>query len=164
MKERIISILNRLKAKGEEGLTGSIVDFEAKSDYIFQLRINKNRGFDTYFKYETSGTEDEVLRVELSHFFGHLDLNRVDNPAQFLVEMLEQNVPSFRGSSACLGLKASSPSPLVCLNATHIFLATLSDSDIAEVLSIAIFDLKMGFMFTFPPAVVTWDPEISSPA
>jgi hypothetical protein len=33
----------------------------------------------------------------------------------------------------------------------------MSDDDITEIMSIAIFDLKMGMLFTFPEAVVLWD-------
>lgn len=155
MRQRVLAILNRLKEKGAEGISGSIMDFEAKLDRTFELQTNRAR-HKTFFTYETTGA-DEILRIELTHYFGHLDLSKADNPAQFLFGMLEQNVPSFRSSGACLGLKANSPFPLVCLSATHQFLNTLRDEDIVEALSTMIFDLKMGLLFTFPPPIVTWD-------
>lgn len=155
MRERILRILNALKAKGLEGLTGSIVGFRVEGADAFELKTNFT-GHKTFLKYETSG-DGAVIRIGLTHVFGHLDLSRTDDPTQFLLAMLQENLPSFRNSSAYLGLRAGSPYPFVCLNATHHFLDTLSDEEITELLSIAIWDLKMGFLFTFPSSVVTWD-------
>lgn len=156
ISQRILTLLNILKAKGQAGLTGSILDFQVNSTDVFELQTNLTR-HKTFLRYETSGA-DEVLRTELTHFFGHLDLSKTDNPTQFLYEMLVQNVPSFRNSGYCLGIRENSPFPLVCLTATHQFILTLSDADIAEILSIAIFDLKMGgLLFTLPPPIITWD-------
>jgi hypothetical protein len=156
MSQRILTLLNILKAKGQAGLTGSILDFKVNSKDVFELQTSFTR-HKTFLRFETSGA-DEVLRTELTHFFGHLDLSKADNPSQFLYEMLVQNVPSFRNSGYCLGIREHSPFPLVCLTATHQFILTLSDADIAEMLSIAIFDLKMGgLLFTLPPPIITWD-------
>jgi hypothetical protein len=156
ISQRILTLLNILKAKGQAGLTGSILDFKVNSSDVFELQTNLTR-HKTFLRYETSGA-DEVLRTELTHFFGHLDLSKADNPTQFLYEMLVQNVPSFRNSGYCLGIRENSPFPLVCLTATHQFILTLSDADIAEILSIAIFDLKIGgLLFTLPPPIITWD-------
>jgi hypothetical protein len=155
MRERILTILNILKAKGKEGLTGSILDFKVESEDGFELKTNLTQ-HKTFLRYETSGA-DEVLRVELTHFFGHLNLGKADDLTSFLSEMLEQNMPAFRGSGAYLGIQANSPFPLVGLCTTHTFILTLSDADIAEMLSITLFDLKMGLLFTFPPPVIMWD-------
>lgn len=155
MKERIVLILDRLKAKGLDGLTGSIEDYRLSSENTFELKTSFPN-HKTFLKYETTG-EDEVLRIELTHFFAHLDLSKSPAPTEFLLGMFQQNVPSFRSSGACLGIRDSSPFPLLCLNSTHQFVTSLSDADIAELLSIAIFDLKMGLLFTCPPPVVTWD-------
>jgi hypothetical protein len=154
MRQRILTILSILKAKGQEGLTGSILDFKVNSKDVFELQTNFTR-HKTFLRYEASS--DEVFRIELTHFFGHLDLSKAEDPTQFLSEMLEQNVSSFRNSGACLGIRAEAPFPLVCLNSTHPFITALSDADIAEILSVAIFDLKMGLLFTLPPPVITWD-------
>lgn len=158
MRQRILTILNILKAKGQEGLTGSILNFKAEDADGFELQTNLTQ-HKTFLRYETSGNKgaDEVLRIELTHFFAHLDLSKAENPTQFLFEMLGQNMPAFRGSAAYLGIQANSPFPLVGLCTTHTFILTLSDSDIAEILSIVIFDLKMGLLFTFPPPVIVWD-------
>ncbi len=155
MKERMLTILDILKAKGLEGLTGSIVDFRPLGAHSFVLQTNLSR-HKTLLRYETTG-DDEVLRIEIMHGFGHLDLSRTDNPTQFLLELLQENVPSFRSSGAYIGLKKESTKLIVCLTSTHQFIATMSDTDIAEVLSIAIFDLKMGVSLTFPDPVITWD-------
>jgi hypothetical protein len=155
MKERMLTILDILKAKGREGLTGSIVDYRPHGAHLFELQTNLS-GQKTLLRFEKSG-EDEVLRIELTHGFGQLDLTRTDNPTEFLLEMLQENIPSFRNSGACVGLKKESTRLIVCLTSTHQFVATMSDSDIAEVLSIAIFDLKMGMSFTFPDPVITWN-------
>lgn len=154
MKERLLTILNILKGKGLEGLTGSIVDFRQHGSHSFVLQTDLS-GQKTLLRYETSG-DDEVLRIEITHGFGHLDLSRTDNPTEFLIELLQENVPSFRNSGACLGLKKESTRLIVCLTSTHQFIATMSDTDIAEALSIAIFDLKMGVSLTFPDPVITW--------
>lgn len=150
----MLTILNILKAKGLEGITGSIVDFRPTSDRAFELKTSLTGK--VFLSYEIGG-DDELLRLELVHGFGHLDLSRTADPTEFLLEMLEENVPSFRGSSACLGLKRESDRLIVCLSSSHQFVATMSDRDIAESLSIAIFDLKMGGqIFTFPDPVVMW--------
>lgn len=154
MKERLLTILNILKAKGREGLTGSIIDFQPTSDRTFELKMGLSGK--VFLTYEVGGN-DELLRIEIIHGFAHLDLSRADDPVQFLLEMLEENVPSFRGSSACLGLKKQPDSRVVCLSSSHHFLATMSDKDIAESLSVAMFDLKMAQLMEFPAAVVTWN-------
>jgi len=154
MKQRMISILENLKSKSAEGLTGSIKDFRATSEYSFELQTELPGK--VFLKWEAGG-DDEILRIEIIHGFAYLDLNRADNPTQFLLEMLEENVPSFRGSSASLGLKNESNRRVVCLSSSHQFIATISDRDIAESLSVTIFDLKMAQMLEFPPAVVVWN-------
>jgi hypothetical protein len=153
MKERMQAILTILKAKATEGLTGSIVDFRPTSSQRFELQTDLSGK--TLLKYEIGG-DDEILRIELIHGFAHLDLERTDDPAEFLIELLAENVPSFRSSGACLGLKKESNRLIVLLNSTHQFVATMTDKDIAEALSIAIFDLKMGRLMEFPDAVVMW--------
>ncbi len=155
MKQRLTSILGLLKAKAAAGLTGSIVDFQATGGRTFELKTDLPGK--VFLGYEIGG-EDELLRIELVHGFAHLDLSRAEDPAQFLLEMLEENVPSFRGSSACLGLKRESDRLVVCLSSSHQFVATMSDRDIAESISIAIFDLKIGGqLLTFPDPVVMWE-------
>lgn len=153
MKQRMIAILTQLKAKSAEGLTGSIRDFRETSEYSFELQTDLPGKI--FLNWEVGG-DDEILRMDLMHGFAHLDLNRTDDPTQFLLEMLEENVPSFRGSSACLGLKKEANRRIVCLSSSHQFIATISDRDIAESLSITIFDLKMAQLLQFPPAVVMW--------
>ena len=153
MRERILTILNTLKAKGLEGLTGSIVDFRPSGGHAFELQTDLSGKI--LLRYEIGG-DDEILRIEIMHGFAHLDLSLADNPTQFLLELLQENVPSFRGSGACLGLKKESNRLIVCLTSSHQFVATMNDKDIAEVLSIAIFDLKMGFVLEFPDPVVRW--------
>jgi hypothetical protein len=154
MKQRMISILEHLKSKSAEGLTGSIKDFRATSEYSFELQTELPGK--VFLKWEAGG-DDEILRIEIIHGFAYLDLNRADDPTQFLLEMLEENVPSFRGSCASLGLKKESNRQVVCLSSSHQFIATISDRDIAESLSVTIFDLKMAQMLEFPPAVVVWN-------
>jgi hypothetical protein len=153
MRERMLTILNTLKAKGLEGLTGSIIDFRPSGGHAFELQTDLSGKI--LLRYEIGG-DDEILRIEIMHGFAHLDLSRADNPTQFLLELLQENVPSFRGSGACLGLKNESNRLIVCLTSSHQFVATMNDKDIAEVLSIAIFDLKMAFVLEFPAPVVRW--------
>jgi len=133
------------KTKGEEVLAGSIISFGAVDSDTFSLDANFANG-KTSLRYETSGNE-EVLRIEMTHSFGEVDLGRSDDPVRFLTGMLAQNVPSFRNSGACLGLRFASPRPIIGLSSTHQFLTTMTDKEIAEIMSIAIFDLKMGNAF-----------------
>src|SRR5437667_5198683 len=100
MKERMQAILSILKTKATEGLTGSIDDFRPSGGQRFELQTDLSGK--TLLKYEIGG-DDEILRIELIHGFAHLDLERTDDPTGFLIELLEENVPSFRNSGACLG-------------------------------------------------------------
>src|SRR5882672_9187122 len=102
MKQRVLEILNILKHKGQEGLTGGIADFRVLSDYAFLLKTDLPGK--VLLKFEVGG-DAELLRVEVVHGFAFLDLSRADDAVQFLTGMLEENVPSFRGSSHCLGFK-----------------------------------------------------------
>ena len=154
MKHRVVAILNLLKAKSAAGFTGGIRDFQPIAERAFELQTELPGKIVLSWE---SGGDNELLRIEIIHGFAYLDLNSAENPTQFLIEMLGQNVPSFRGSSAYLGLKEESNRQVVCLNASHQFIATISDSEIAESLSIAIFDLKMGWMLEFPPPVKVWN-------
>src|SRR5437016_2345060 len=113
MKQRLTSILGLLKAKAAEGLTGSIIDFQPTTGRTFELKTSLPGK--VFLNYEIGG-DDELLRIELVHGFAHLDLSRTADPTQFLLELLEENVPSFRGSSACLGLKRQSDRLIVCLS------------------------------------------------
>jgi len=154
MKQRVLEILNILKHKGQEGLTGGIADFRVLSDYAFLLKTDLPGK--VLFKFEVGGNA-ELLRVEVVHGFAFLDLSRADDAVQFLIEMLEENVPSFRGSSHSLGLKREDGREVVCLTSSHQFISTISNEDMAESLSVAIFDLKMAQLLEFPPAVVMWN-------
>lgn len=70
------------------------------------------------------------------------------------------NVPSFQNSSACLGVSNIDDAFLVSLNATLIFLTKWSDEDIADALSIHLFDLvAMGFIFEMPPPIKQFGAE-----
>ena len=153
MRDRVISILDRLKAKGAEGLTGSIIDYREAGAHGFALQTGLSGK--TFLKYEVGG-DDEILRVEIMHGFASLDLTRSSDPVQFLTDLLQQNVPSFRSSGACLGLQKEKTGLIVLLASTHQFVATMSDDDIAEALSVAIFDLKSGMLMEFPEPIVTW--------
>lgn len=135
-----------------------MTDFQAEGDdsFVLDTRFSPH-GHRTWLKWEKLEDSD-VIRVELTHLFGYLDLNKTDDPANFLLEMFEQNIPSFQNSGACLGVKISPPNYFLSLNSTHTFVERMSDKDIADILSIALFDLLMGVMFTFPdPVVMMWD-------
>lgn len=153
MRDRLISVLDHLKSKAAEGLSGSVVDYRAAGAHGFELKIDVSGK--TLLKYEVGG-DDEILRIEILHGFAHLDLARTNDPTAFLVELLQQNVPSFRGSGAYLGLKKEQTGLVMLMNSTRQFVGTMSNQDMAEALSIAIFDLKMARLMEFPDAVVMW--------
>ncbi len=133
MQGRSVKILNSLKAKGAEGLIGGVTDFKAEGDDSFMLETKfSQHGHRTWLKWEKREDSD-VIRVELTHLFGNLDLSKSAEPVNFLLEMLEQNIPSFRNSGACLGIKINLPNYFLSLNATHTFVERMSDKDIADV-------------------------------
>jgi hypothetical protein len=138
----MLRVLNSLKAKGAEGLLGGIRDFDAVGNDAFELQSQfAQHGHRTWLKYEA---RNDIVSMELTHLFGHLDLSKSGDRQGFLLEMFQQNIPSFRNSGACLGVKSDPPHYLVSLNATHHFVDRMSDFDIADVLSIVLFDLGSG--------------------
>ena len=153
MVERMSRILGLLKAKGTETPLAGISGFTTE-DAVFELQTEFSKhGHRTFLKYELSS---DVIRMELTHVFGHLDLTKTPNPAQFLLDMLIENSPSFRNSSACLGVKSFPPNLFLTLNATHPFGIRMSDEDISDILSFSLLDLFMGLMFQLPAPLVMW--------
>lgn len=149
LQARIFRILTLLK---EQNL-GGLKDFCEEDATLFEIKTPyAEHGHRTWLKYEPNN-DGSAVRMELTHLFGRLDFDKGIDPTQ-LLRLLSTNVPSFRNSSAYLGTQSVDGTFFVSLNATLIFLAKWSDEDIADALSIHLFDLvAMSFIFEMPPPI-----------
>jgi len=110
------------------------------------------QGHRTWLKYEPNN-DDNAVHIALTHLFGRLDFDKGIDPTQVL-SLLSMNVPSFRNSSAYLGIQSIDGTFFVSLNATLIFLTKWSDEDIADALSIHLSDLvEKAFIFEMPAPI-----------
>jgi len=149
LQARIFGILTRLK---EQNLAG-LKDFREEDATLFEIKTPyAESGHRTWLKYE-SNNDGSAIRMELTHVFGRLNFDQ-GIEATPLLRLLSMNVPSFRNSSAYIGAKSIDGTSFVSLNATLIFLTKWSDEDIADALSIHLFDLvEMAFIFDMPPPI-----------
>jgi hypothetical protein len=149
MRGRIFTILNILK---EQDLVG-LKDFREEDATSFEIKTPyAEQGHRTCLKYEPNN-DCTAVRIELTHFFGRLDFGDGIDATQ-LLKLLSMNVPSFQNSSAYLGASSVDDTFLVSLNSSLIFLTKWSDEDIADALSIRLFDLvAMAFIFEMPPPI-----------
>jgi hypothetical protein len=149
MRERMLSVLNIIKSRELLGLK----DFREEDDSSFEIKTPyAEYNHRTWLKYE-SNNDDSAVRMELTHLFGYLDVEKgIDNFK--LLRLLSMNVPSFQNSSAYIGAKDMDGTVFVALHATPIFLTKWSDEDIADALSIYLFDLATGLMVV-PPSPIT---------
>lgn len=155
LQARIFRVLTLLK---DRDLTG-LKDFREEDATSFEIKTPyAEHGHRTWLRYEPNN-DGSAVRMELTHLFGRLDLDKGIDPTQ-LLRLLSMNVPSFRNSSAYLGTQSVDGTFFVSLNATLIFLAKWSDEDIADALSIHLFDLvAMGFIFEMPPPIEQFGTE-----
>jgi hypothetical protein len=149
LQARIFRILTLLK---EQNLAG-LKDFREEDATLFEITTPyAEHGHRTWLKYEPNN-DGSAVRMELTHLFGRMDFDKGVEPAQ-LLGLLSMNVPSFRNSSAYIGANSIDGSFFVSLNATLIFLTKWSDEDIADALSIHLFDLvEMAFILEMPPPI-----------
>lgn len=151
-RERMFGILNFIKSKGLLGLKDFLEDdansFEIKTPYA-------EYGHRTWLTYERNN-DGSAVRIELAHIFGSLDFDKGVNP-NHLLRLLSTNIPSFQNSSAYIGVKDMDGTHFVSLNSTLIFLTKWSDEDIADALSILLFDLVTGLALEPPPPIKQFD-------
>ena len=154
MEERMFRIMEILQTKGSDIPLAGISAFK-EEDGVFDVTTEYSRhGHRTFLRPKLAGN---VIRFEITHVFGHLDLSQADNPTQFLLDLLISNAPTFLDSSACLGIKEIPPNhQFLALCATHQFRVTFRDEDIADVLSLALFDLFNAFIVQLAPPLVVW--------
>ena len=145
MRERLLRILGLLKSTGAIGLK----DFREEDATSFEIKT-AYAGDDhrTWLKYELNN-DGSAVRMELTHLFGYLDFEPGVGPRD-LLELMSMNLPSFQNSSAYLGTRQHEGTVFVSLNSTIIYLTKWSDEDIADALSIHLFDLTMGLVFVPP--------------
>ena len=155
-KERMLDILGIMKGEGAL----SIKSFQVEDDGSFEIKtFYSDYHHRTWLKFET--TEDgEIVRMELTHLFGILDIRpgltaeQVLGITNQLIDLLKENIPHYRGSSAYLGVRFREENYYVFLNAAPIFLTKWSDEDIAEALKIQFLDLVTSLMFVPPSPII----------
>ena len=144
MKQKIINILNSMVR--EEGAMG-IKSFKESGNDSFELETQLSEyGHRTWLKYEPTG-DMEMFRVEITHFFGQLDVQI--NPqiaAGQLLRMLAKNTGSFETTTAFIGVQSIEDTFYATLNSFHHFVSSWRDEDIAKALNLHFFDLTMGLM------------------
>lgn len=153
-KERMSNILNIMKNTGS-----SVKDFQIEDDSSFEVKTHYSE-YDhrTWLKYELTD-DGEIVRMQLNHLLGNLDINEGLNPQQVLgifnqlIDLFKENIPQFRGSSAFLGVKFRDGIYFVFLNAAPIFLTKWKDDEIAKALNIQFLDLQTSLMFV-PPSPI----------
>ena len=156
IRNRMFNILRILK----EDTTDWVSHFREEDNISFELKTPYSQ-FDhrTWLEYETS-PDGELIRMRLTHLFGTFGIREDQTPDQILettnhlFNLLKENVPQFRGSSAYLGLQFKEGYYFVSLNAAPMFLAKWADADIAEVLNMQVFDLIMSLVVTLPEPIV----------
>lgn len=152
--ERMINILGIMKKSGS-----SVKDFQVEDESSFEIKTHySDYDHRTWLKYEL--TEDgEIVRMQLTHLLGNLDIKAGLNPQQVLettnqlIDLFKENIPQYRGSSAYLGVRFREGVYFVFLNAAPIFLTKWKDNEIAEVLNVQLFDLETSLMFVPPPPI-----------
>ncbi len=144
MKAKIESILNHMVRSG--GSLG-VKSYHEAPDGSFQLVTGLSQyGHKTFLKYEATG-DDDMFRVEITHFFGKFDVNVPPNlAAAQLMRMLVHNTESFGTSTAYIGASSQGNTFYATLNSFHHFVTAWSDADIAKALNLHFFDLGMGLV------------------
>lgn len=143
-----------------------ILNFLSKQWQINSVQLDENNfeldwslsKFDhrTFLKFEISG---DVLRVDIKHAFGHVNLERGVSGEDFL-KMLLENVGTFQKTSAYLGIKVIDETPATLLLSCPIFLLKWESRDIADVIQLHLLDIKNGFiMWNFPDTIFVYTKE-----
>lgn len=149
MRQKALNILDiMIQEEGAASFTG----YKQVDDDTYELQtfLTKECNHQTLLKFEPTG-DMENFRVELTHIWGYLDLNLDGNAvANQLLHLLVDNTGSYRGSSAFLGLKHNDETFYLTLNGYHHFVMNWNDEDIAQALSLVLFDLTMGFITEDP--------------
>lgn len=158
MRDRIFRILNILK--------------DTETDWVSDFKEEDNRSFElitpysehehrTWLEYEPT-QDGEIVRMRLTHLFGYLNLEDSSDSNELIVlsnqlfDLLKENNPQYRGSSAYLGLAYRDGYYFVSLHAAPIFLTKWDDDEIAEVLNMQVFDLIMSLAFVPPKPIISF--------
>lgn len=161
MRDRMIKILTILKNTEATWVTG----FKAEDDGSFEL-ITPYSEHDhrTWLVYEPTG-DGEIIRVRIQHLFGFLEMKDAYSHEELIVstnqlyDLLKENNPQYRGSSAHLGLSFRDGNYFVFLLATPIFLAKWADAEIADVLEMQVMDIVTSLMFEPPAPIVQFSKQ-----
>jgi hypothetical protein len=150
----MFSILNIIKSRELLGLK----DFREEDTRSFEIKTPYSEyNHRTWLKYELNN-DGSAVRMELTHLFGYLDVEKGIDSFK-LLRLLSMNAPSFQNSSAHIGAKDMDGTIFVALHAAPIFLTKWNNEDIADALSIYLFDLATGLMIVPPPPITQFGPE-----
>lgn len=122
-----------------------IKSYTENSDGSFELETDLSEfGHRTHLKYEATG-DNKLFRVEIAHIFGLFDVRiPPTDAAGQLLRMLAHNKGSFGSTTAFIGVKPVDDKFYATLNSFHHFMTKWDDADIAQALSLHLFDLTMG--------------------
>lgn len=145
MQERIQNILNQAISLEEFKYIHGYR--QLNGPYQFELEtFYTEYGHQTFLKYIP--TDDlEFVRIEIKHRFGFLDVDReFEVTAKQLMLLLERNVGQFQGTSSFIGVEYEDQADIfyAVLGSVHHFVTSWSDEDIANALTLHIFDMTMG--------------------
>lgn len=147
--DKILACLNR-----RENFI-SFVDVGENSVYV-RTPLTDANDHATYLNFEIS---DDVLRVEIKHFFGLL-YGEYEPSDTELLQFLRENAATFASSSAYLAIEEVKGDLFLSLQTYRTFFLKWPPDEIAEHISLAFFDIKGAFLL-LAGGVRTWPPGIN---
>lgn len=145
MQDKIRNVLNQ--ATQSDNFKYIVAYKEIPGKYQFELITAYSKyGHQTLLRYEATG-DLEFVRIEIKHRFGYLDIDGEPNAvANQLLGLLRRNIGAFNGTTAFLGVEFEDGKFYATLGSFHHFVTKWSDKDIANALTLHIFDIITGLM------------------
>jgi hypothetical protein len=158
MEPIVEAILESLKRKDERYLA-----FEEFNSNRFEVKTEQNEelGHRTFFRFDICG---DTVRFEIKYIFGVLDYVHYNEYGDVL-ELLRENNDTFASSSAYLALIENQGDYVASLQTCRTFLAKWDPDDIAEMIHLANYDIRMSpyFLYEFDkpvaPAIKVFGPQ-----
>jgi hypothetical protein len=98
----------------------------------------------TFLKFEI--TED-IIRIELKHLFGSIDLNKSIGVEEFLQMLVDNTNGTYKKTSKYIGVKIIENTPYVFLLGYNYFNLKWDSNEIADIISLQLSELKFAFTF-----------------
>ena len=156
---RVYAIMDRLKQRSGTGLPNQITDWiEIESDepeYLkFEVRTRLSEfGHLVWLFFEVSESK-EIMRVEFAHMCGWINLKENLDIDEFVLLLVgNSETGGFEASSGFIALQFSENSLFVYLRAIQHLLTRWNNDDIADVLTLQLFDLLNGVATEFPEPI-----------